>query len=451
VVSYTTVGWLRDALRQPRLSVAASVARFAAAGLVVATLLTVSTGLLARRAGAEEAARSFERLAAVVAGSVLAPSLTPGLRQGDPAAEAQVRRVAEPLLLAGPVVRIRVRDADGRVLWSDPPGAVGTGEPLRPDQKQALEKGSVVSAGGEQATGFGWTHLLTASVGVQDAGRVPLLVEISERHDDMEQSARSVWRHFAPASLGALLVLELVQIPLAWNLARRIRRHQEAEAALLQAAVEASDVERRRIAGEVHDNIVPGLTGLTYELDAARLGTPGAVDPAKLLAHTADGVRHSVAELRALSVDLSHTRLPQAGLGPALAGLAARMEVSGTRVTVEATGLDDLPRQAAEVLYRCAQETLRNAAAHSGAEQVEIRVTADAGDVTMVVDDDGRGFDEARLAESEGAGHLGLRALGDLVADAGGSLTASSAPGQGTRVVARLPLDAVRVGVGATR
>jgi signal transduction histidine kinase len=84
-------------------------------------------------------------------------------------------------------------------------------------------------------------------------------------------------------------------------------------------------------------------------------------------------------------------------------------------------------------------------AAHSGAEQVEIRVFADAGSVTMIVDDDGRGFDEAQLAASEEAGHLGLRAIGEFVADAGGSLTASSAPGQGTRVVVRVPLDAVDV------
>jgi signal transduction histidine kinase len=449
-VSYTTARWLRDTLQQPRLSVATSVARFAAAGLVVAALLTVMTGLLARRAGAEEATRSFERLSAVVAGSVLAPRLTPELRQGDPAAEAQVRRAVEPLLMAGPVVRISVRDVDGRVVWSDRPGEIGTKAPLRADQRRALESGSVASASGEQTTGFGWAHLLTASVGVQDAAGVPLLVEVSERHDDMEQNARTVWRHFAPASLGALLVLELVQIPLAWNLARRIRRHQEAEGDLLQAAVEASDVERRRIAGEVHDNIVPGLTGLTYELDAARLDAFGAVDAA-LLARTADGVRHSIAELRALSVDLSRTRLPEAGLGPALAGLAAQMELSGTRVTVAATGLEDLPAEAAEVLYRCAQETLRNVAAHSRAEQVEISVTLEGGDVTMVVDDDGRGFDEAQLTAREEAGHLGLRALGDLVADAGGSLTASSAPGQGTRVIVRVPLDAVEVAVGGPR
>jgi signal transduction histidine kinase len=101
------------------------------------------------------------------------------------------------------------------------------------------------------------------------------------------------------------------------------------------------------------------------------------------------------------------------------------------------------------MLYRCAEEMLRNIAAHSGAERVEVSVRHDGGDVHLVIEDDGRGFDDSRLARSEAAGHLGLRALGGLLADAGGSLTASSAPGQGTRVVATMPLQTGRRRVGA--
>jgi two-component system, NarL family, sensor kinase len=84
-------------------------------------------------------------------------------------------------------------------------------------------------------------------------------------------------------------------------------------------------------------------------------------------------------------------------------------------------------------------------AAHSGAEHVEVSVAVEATDVSMTVDDDGRGFEAPRLEESKAAGHLGLGTLGDLVADSGGSLTASSSPGQGTRIVVRLPLDEVGV------
>jgi two-component system NarL family sensor kinase len=420
-------------------------------GLLVAALLMVVIGLLARREGARAATRSFDRLARVVAGSVLAPRLTAELRQGAAAAGAQVRTAAEPLLRAGEVTRISVRDADGLVLWSAPSDATGTRASLGTEQRRALENGSVVSAQEAPPDGAGSVALLTASVGVRDPSGTPFLVQVSEPYDVVQQGARTLWQQFAPAALGALIVLELVQIPLVWGLARRIRRHQEAGTDLLHTALEASDVERRRIAGEVHDTVVPGLTGLAYTLDAARLNGSPPGESAGLLARTADGVRRTIAELRGLAVDLSRSRLPEAGLGAALSAFAARMEVTGTRVTVEATELEDLPPQAAEVLYRCAQETLGNVTAHSGAENVEITVVRGDEDVTMLVDDDGRGFDESRLLASDGAHHLGLRALGNLVADVGGSLTVSSAPGQGTRVFVRVPLEAGRIAMRVTR
>jgi signal transduction histidine kinase len=411
------------------------------AGLVAAAVLAVLTGMLARQAGAVEATRSFERLAGVIAGGVIAPRVTPELVAGDPTARERIDRAAERLLASGPLVHLSVLDGDGTVLWSDQPDTIGSGSPLGPGQQRALDTGTVVS----------WTgsDMLTASVGVQDAAGVPRLVELAQRYDDVEANAWTVWRLIVPASLGALALLELVQVPLAWGLARRVRRLQEEEAVLLQAALDASDAERRRIAGEVHDDVLPGLAGLAYDLDAARLGTPGAEPPAALVARAADGLRSSLRQLRALLADLSPARLPEAGLGAGLAALAARAEARNLRVSLNAPDLSDVPRPAAEVLFRCAQEALRNVTAHSGAESVEIVVTRDADDVQLLIDDDGRGFDGDRLTQSEETGHLGLRSLADLVADSGGSLTASSAPGQGTRLVVSLPLDGGRLPVGA--
>jgi signal transduction histidine kinase len=427
------------------------VFQFAVAGLLVAALLTVITGILARRAGAEAATRSFERLSVVVAGSVLAPVLTPSIRQGDREAEARLSRAVEPLLATDTLTRISVRDVDGRVLWSDMPGAIGTTQPVTVAERQALADGSVVSDRKEEATTSGPADLVTASVGVRGSDGRPVLVQLSQRHDDMEERALSLWRHFAPAALGALLVLELLQIPLAAHLARRVRRCQEAESAMLETAVVAADAERRRVAAEVHDNIVPELTGLAYELDAARLRGNDMEDTSALLVRTADGVRRSIADLRALSVHLNHSRVSEAGLGPAVAELADRLRAGGTRVNVQVSGLEALPAATADVLHRCVQETLRNVTRHSEAEQVDISIVTDAEAVTMTVEDDGRGFDQQRLAASEDAGHLGLRGLGALAADVGGSLTTFSAPGQGTRVVVRIPLEPSRAGLLAVR
>ena len=436
-MTYPTVGWQSRRSAHWRHSTAASVAQFAVAGLAAAALLTVITASLARRAGTEAASGSFERLAVVVAGSVLAPQLTRELRQGDPTAAARVRAAVQPLLVAGPVVGVSVLSSDGQVVWSDVPGAIGTRHPLSPDERRALADGSVVT---ESGTTQDPADLLTASVGVRDVDREALLVQVSERPVDVQQAVLTMWRQFAAVAVGAIVALELIHIPLAARLAHRVRGHQETEAALLDAAVTASDVERRRIAGDIHDTIVPGLTGLAYELDAARMAGSGG-DGGGLLARTADGVRRSIAELRAMSAHLSRTPLPGPSLGPALAGLADRLEAGGIHVTVTAAGLENLPARTADVLFRCARETLRNVAAHSGAEQVTVTIDSGEGTVTMVIDDDGRGFDQARLSTSHDAGHLGLHALGGVVADAGGSLTVSSAPGQGTRVVVDVPLD----------
>jgi signal transduction histidine kinase len=233
----------------------------------------------------------------------------------------------------------------------------------------------------------------------------------------------------------------------------RLQRHQEVGEALHEAAQESAGIERRRIAGEVHDRVLPGLTGLAYGLDAARLGRALAGEQAALLDDTARGVRASIGELRALLADLSPSRLSEAPLERALGELTGRMTLSGVEVELRTGGLDGVHGPAADLVYRCAQETLRNVAAHSRATHVDLTVLRDGdGDgVTLTIDDDGCGFDEVRLARSGAAGHLGLQALGGLIADAGGTLAASSAPGQGTRVLATVPVRALGDGLPVAR
>jgi two-component system NarL family sensor kinase len=407
-------------------------------GVVVAAGLALSTGAVARRAGAEDATRSFERLAVVVAGAVVSPLLTPQLRAGGATAAGVLGRAVDALRTTGSIEAVTVRDSEGRRVWSDAEAAPEV--PLRPDQRMALRNGAVVldprSSGSPQA-------LVTASVGVEDTTGAPVLVEVTGRRAGLAAASRSAWTSFAPVSLGAVLLLELLQLPLIFRLARLVRRHQRTEEVLREAAGAATEVERRRIAREVHDDVMPGLHALVYELDAARLSAAQRDGAAAMLDRTAEDVRSGIRRLRALLLDLSQVRMSEEGLASALAEVANQMETTGVQVSVRAPDIDRLPRPAADVLYRCAQEALRNVAAHSGAERVEIVIVVDAPDVTMTVDDDGRGFEGSRLTERRAAGHLGLQALGDLVADSGGSLTATSSPGQGTRIFVRLPLEEV--------
>jgi signal transduction histidine kinase len=122
--------------------------------------------------------------------------------------------------------------------------------------------------------------------------------------------------------------------------------------------------------------------------------------------------------------------------------LAAGLQRQGRTVQLSADDAGQLPPAAAAMLYRCALEAVRNVAAHSNADDVQISLERVGRTATLVVADDGVGFDEARLVERSAAGHLGLRALTDLLGEAGGSLTATSAPGRGTRLVATIPLPA---------
>jgi two-component system NarL family sensor kinase len=436
----------RPSHRREQRSEPAIVAAFVVLTVVVAAGLAVSTGVAARRAGLEEASRSFRQLAVVTAESVVAPLLTPQLIAGATPAASRLDLAVDRLQATAPVQTVVVRDADGNVVFSQDQTA--TAGPLRSDQRTALLEGTFVW---EPSPDSGEGRL-TASVGVQDTTGVHELVQVTGRTQEAaDAGARSAWMSFGPVALGAVLLLQLLQLPLLLVLARRVRRHQRTEAALRETADAATGLERRRIAREVHDDVLPGLQGLVYELDAQRLSHAQQNGATAVLDKTAQGVRSGIRRLRALLLDLSQQRVPDEGLAAALAEAAERMAVTGVEVSVQVHDLDRIPPPAAQVLYRCAQEALRNVAAHSGAERVVIVVAVDRTEATMTVDDDGRGFEGARLAERRAAGHLGLQALGDLVADSGGSLTASSSPGQGTRLVVRVPLDDVGVDMGGQR
>ncbi|MCU1617315.1 MAG: histidine kinase [Frankiales bacterium] len=429
--------------------------QFAVAGLVVTLALAALTGVLARLAGADQAEQSFESLARVAA-AALTPSLD-AAPSPDPERPSVLQRQVQDLRAAGPVVRVKVWDASGRIVWSDERRLVGRVFPLSTGARRALQTGGADSRMADpsspaDADERGLGRLLEAFVGVRDSRGTRLLVDVYEPWNVAAGLARQSWLQFTPAALGALILLELVQIPLAGRLARRLGRAEDAEAALMRATVEVSEAERSRIAAEIHDHVVQDLTALAIDLDTMRLlrSTRGP-DDESWIAETARRLRGSITDLRTLLTSFLPARLPHDDLSAALRDLGTGLERTGTQLQVEMSGAERLDRQAAVLLYRCAQEALRNVAAHSRAAAVELSVRVEGGRVVMIVDDDGCGFDGRRLEERTTHGHVGLRALGELLADSGGSLTASSAPGQGTRLVASIPLRPVGEQAGVLR
>jgi signal transduction histidine kinase len=204
----------------------------------------------------------------------------------------------------------------------------------------------------------------------------------------------------------------------------------------LRHALEAAEQERRRWARELHDETLQGLGGLHALLTSA-LSTG---DPARIEAAVREAVDHAKVEiqsLRSLITELRPAALDELGLEPALESLAERTRMlQGVEVeSAIAIGDGRLPPELESTIYRVVQESLTNAAKHAEASRITIRITADAGAVTVAVSDDGKGFDPAQ--HTAGFGLRGMRERLELL---GGSAEIKTARERGTTVTATIPL-----------
>lgn len=246
--------------------------------------------------------------------------------------------------------------------------------------------------------------------------------------------------------------LELTEWPLMFVIAALValiadRRDSTSRryAALFRRASErlltVEEDERRRIAGELHDGVGQVLTALTLTLDAADAEPDIAVArvryaSARRLADSA------LAGTRDLSHRIRPARLEERGLVAAVRDLASQ---SGFPVVVQADEDAGDPRllgaTATVEVYRIIQEALANAAHHSDAARAQVSITRGDERLTVIVADEGRGFDPAESPES-GIGIAGMLERSRLL---GGQLSIESAPGAGTRVTISLPITPVTV------
>jgi signal transduction histidine kinase len=142
-------------------------------------------------------------------------------------------------------------------------------------------------------------------------------------------------------------------------------------------------------------------------------------------------------EMRALIFELRPESLETEGLVTALSKQAAALHArQGIIVQVDLGEEPDVPLEVKQDLYRIVQEALHNMVKHARASQVELRLNQTDGVVTVEVSDNGRGFD----ATSSFPGHLGLHSMQERVKSLGGELQIESAPGQGTRIRANVPV-----------
>jgi signal transduction histidine kinase len=214
---------------------------------------------------------------------------------------------------------------------------------------------------------------------------------------------------------------------IAVDVSRRVARDS------LRRVVAGQEVERRRLARELHDETGQALTSILLGLRALEDANTGIdVDELREL------VVATLQDVRRLAVQLRPKALDDFGLVAALERLAQTFsESSGIRVELVArVGDDRLPTEVETTVYRIVQEALTNVVKHAEASAVSILLVRRDGIVTAVVEDDGSGFDpEAARADS-----LGLEGMRERVALHDGRLTLESAPGAGTTLRVEVPL-----------
>jgi len=433
---------------RPGTSLARPLLEFVAVGVVTVALVGFGASILLSRALLRSELREAEAEALSIVGGPVEASLSDGVITGEPGAVALLDGEVRREVLGQVIVAVKLRLPDGRYVYSTDPGIVGTSKIEDPKDFEALRTGKVTADisrleeaddAPERALHI---RLFEVYSVVRTATGQPLLLETYVRYSGVDHSARTIFFASLPALLGALAVLEAVQVPLALAMGRRVRRAERRQEQLLEHAVAASDVERRRIVGDLHDGVVQELAGLNFSLTrvADRMDATGDTELGATLRQAAITTRRSIQALRNLLVDIYPANLREEGLSTALHDLtAATMSSAETDVFVDPS-LELTPRTEA-LVYRAAQEAVRNAARHSGAGTLAVRVTREGDDVVLDVADDGCGFDPASVTvNGRSEGHLGLRLLSELASGAGGRLAIDSSPGAGTRVRFEAPL-----------
>jgi signal transduction histidine kinase len=220
------------------------------------------------------------------------------------------------------------------------------------------------------------------------------------------------------------------------------RKEEEAARRDLQRhLIVAQEDERRRISRELHDEFGQQLSTLTLKLGVLKRehGSGGT------LGEQLAGLERIVAQLDAnvdlIALQLRPTTLDDLGLVAALAQLVQRWAQDvGIRAELRVSGIEpaDLTSEMGTALYRIAQEALNNVAKHAGARRVNVLLAALSNQVSLIVEDDGAGFDAMRAAGGD-ARQLGIIGMRERAWLLGGTLDIESRPGGGTTVRSRLP------------
>jgi signal transduction histidine kinase len=242
---------------------------------------------------------------------------------------------------------------------------------------------------------------------------------------------------------------ELAAVNAAFEAEATERARGEGERTMLRRQLaDAEEAERRRIARELHDQLGQHLTAFTWGLDEARRLTLADIEAhtqlAQRLAQLQDLAGVMTRDARYLALQLRPAELDDVGLESALETYVDQWAARyGVAAEVAVTGLTDrsVPTDVGSALYRIVQEALTNVVKHAAARHVSVIVEKPDGEVRLIVEDDGRGFDVAAAqARPRAERRLGMAGMRERAALVGGTLTVESTLAHGTTLYVRVPL-----------
>jgi PAS domain S-box-containing protein len=213
---------------------------------------------------------------------------------------------------------------------------------------------------------------------------------------------------------------------------------------LLQRTNAAIEAERNRIARDLHDGPIQGVSAASLSLEAVKLmmeagDTIMALETVK---NICEELGEEAVNLRRIMSDLRPPLLEQRGLIPAVRELCDKWQrETDVPVAVIADAHDAVPSDVETLAYRVVQEAMSNVKKHAGATVVEVRIEGSAGSLRVGIRDNGSGFDPEDARQFLRAGKVGLASMRERAELAGGTLTVQSAPGAGTSVMATLPFE----------
>ncbi len=221
----------------------------------------------------------------------------------------------------------------------------------------------------------------------------------------------------------------------------RLRDREARVTQLLAAVIQAQERERRRIAADIHDGFLQDLTALFLKAELAKMRLAGG-DVARgveVVESMQEGIQEEMEALRDFIFEVRPLSLDQVGLGATLKAMVDQIAAEGR---LQAEWRDEthgrrFGQTLETILYRVAQEALRNVVRHAKAGTVCVTLSLDRETAVLIVDDDGRGITPEQIHRH---GHYGVETMRERVQIAGGTFEIAPHPEGGTRVEARVPI-----------